>query len=485
MENLTKEMKSLTEACSSSAGVLADEICSPKLENVLKGYGLTRRDFLKLCGAIVASAGIAELTVPRVAHALEESVIGAAEGKLYPVIWMEGGSCTGCTEAFTQLQNPNIETIILEIISLNYTDTLSAGAGYSLEEAKQQTIDNGNYVLIYEGSVPTAFGGNVLIINGKPGTEHLCDAARNAQIILAVGSCAVNGGWNSGYPNPSGAMGVQQYIRSQGIETPVINIPSCPVNNEWLMSALTQVVVMKDAELALSGLDMYDEPAVIFNTTIHENCQRRGQFEAGHFVYKRGSKEEELGYCLYAIGCRGPLTRGICGVTQYNNRTSWCIASGGPCIGCCEADPMNPDNNWVEVNTPFYNRQRDIRIGDWFVNPSAIAVTITGAIAVLLLIHGFGMKLAKRVPGGPEYEKVRKWDARHPDKSIGQYEIDDMVAAVHKLESMGRDTKEDRIYDEEFQIGEPTDEANSTDEAKPTEEAKPAKETDPHGERGE
>ena len=107
---------------------------------------------------------------------------------------------------------------------------------------------------------------------------------------------------------------------------------------------------------------------------------------------------------------------------------------------------MNPNNNWVEVNTPFYNRQRDIRIGDWFVNPSAIALTVTGIVAAILVVHGFGMKVAKRTPGGPEYEKVRVWDAKHPDQSIGQYDPADMAEAIQQLDRKGRETKEDDAY---------------------------------------
>ena len=179
---------------------------------------------------------------------------------------------------------------------------------------------------------------------------------------------------------------------------------------------------MKDEQLLLDRLNEMSEPSNIFNQTIHENCQRRGHFEAGEFVYELGSKEEALGYCLYAIGCKGPLTPAYCGVTQYNNHTSWCVNSGGPCIGCAAADPWNTANNWVTDNTPFYQRQRNIQIGDWFVYPSAIALTVTGVVALGLIVHGIGMKLSGRVPGGPPFEEVRVWDIKHPEKKIGDYD---------------------------------------------------------------
>ena len=59
---------------------------------------------------------------------------------------------------------------------------------------------------------------------------------------------------------------------------------------------------------------------------------------------------------------------------MWNNRRSWCVQAGSPCIGCCEANPNDPGHNWVEVNTPFYKRHRDLRIGDWMVQPGTIAL---------------------------------------------------------------------------------------------------------------
>ena len=87
--------------------------------NMLEARGVTRRDFMKLCGTVAAAAGLSQLTVPQVAQALETSVIGATKGNLYPVIWVEGASCTGCTESFAQAQTPNAAEVVLDMISLN------------------------------------------------------------------------------------------------------------------------------------------------------------------------------------------------------------------------------------------------------------------------------------------------------------------------------------------------------------------------------
>lgn len=51
-----------------------------------------------------------------------------------------------------------------------------------------------------------------------------------------------------------------------------------------------------------------------------------------------------------------------------------------------------------------------------------MAFAVTGAVAAALVVHGFGMKAVGRMDGGADFEDVRTWDAKHPDKSIGQYE---------------------------------------------------------------
>ncbi len=393
--------------------------------DVLESRGVTRRSFLKLCAGVAAAAGLSQVAIPRVAEALEKSVIGATSGDLYPVIWIEGASCTGCTESFAQIETPDVASVVLDVISLNYSETLSAAAGHSMELAKEQTIEAGNYILIYEGAVLEGWGGHALrasTVSGETsitGAQALVEAAEHANAVVAVGSCAVNGGWCAAHPNPSKACGVQQYLEKEGIATPVVNIPGCPVNPEWVMAALVDVCVLQDPSLL--KLNDYNEPALLFDQTIHDNCERRGHFENGEFVYQFGSEEEKLGYCLYPMGCRGPQTKALCGVTLWNNRRSWCVQAGSPCIGCCEANPNNPGDNWVEVNTPFYNRFRDLRIGDLHFQPEPVAWVLTGIVALALVCHGFGMKATGRMDGGADFEPIRKWDKNHPSQSIGVY----------------------------------------------------------------
>ncbi|MDD5806165.1 MAG: hydrogenase small subunit [Eggerthellales bacterium] len=414
------------------------EATASQLSEILEARGVSRRSFMKLCGTLAVMAGLGEAAAPRVAQAVESSVIGAASGNLYPVIWMEGASCTGCTESFAQIDAPDAASVVLELISLNYCETLSAAAGESMELARTQTIEQaaGNYILVYEGAVLKGWEGNAFRIAGEVGYEPLKETAANAAAVVALGSCAVNGGWcaakqvydpngsdaRAALPN-NGAMGVQQFLTEEGIDVPVINIPGCPPNPEWLCAVLVNVLMLN----AIPELTDEGKPAQIFSQTIHDNCERRGHFENGEFVYEFGSEEERKGYCLYAMGCKGPQTFSNCSVIRFNNRRSWCVASGAPCVGCTAASPMHPEQNWVDMHAPFFKRHRTINLFGMHIQPQTIALSIIGVEAVALVVHGFGMKAAGRTKGAP-IEYMRDWDAKHPDKSIGAYSEEEVAA---------------------------------------------------------
>ena len=160
--------------------------------DLLAARGVSRRTFMKFCGGVAAAIGLTGAMAPRVAKAIEAAALDKA---LLPVIWLEAGSCTGCTESFAQSANPDVGTIVLDLVSLNYSETLSAGAGWSLEEAKAETIAAGGYILVYEGAVMTGWDGNALVIAQEKGTDILLNAASNAVAVIACGSCAVDGGW--------------------------------------------------------------------------------------------------------------------------------------------------------------------------------------------------------------------------------------------------------------------------------------------------
>lgn len=399
--------------------------------DLLAVRGVSRRDFLKYCSYVAATLGLAETAAPQIAAALEKGA------KLKPALWLNGGSCTGCTESMAQVDTPDVATIVLELLSLNYFETIMAAAGTQAEENIAETIKEGNFILIYEGSVMTGEDGNTLIVGNKEdgtpkkGIEILAEAAAAAQAVISVGACAVDGGWVAAHPNPAGAMGVQAYLTQEGIATPVVNIPCCPMNPEWVVAMVVQWLLVADDDPALflektdlaqksykdylTGADVtLNYPAYVVGSTIHDNCPRRGHFENGEFVTEFGSEEEAKGYCLYKVGCKGPQTFTQCPVTRWNRSVSWCVNSGAPCIGCGGL-------NWVDNNTPFFNRLSSMQMGGSLgnVQPGSAAAVAGGVVAAALVAHGLGMKAAGRIGDGPPMEEMKAYDRKHGAKKGG------------------------------------------------------------------
>ena len=379
----------------------------------LAARGVTRRDFLKFCGSVAAMLGLSEAMVPTIASAVEQ----AAASKLTPAVWLDGGLCTGCTESTAQSTNPDVGQIVLDILSMNYMETIMYATGDSAEAALKDTVEKykGKFIMVYEGAVMTGWEGNALRVAGKPSLEQIMEVAPNAAAIIAVGSCAVDGGWVKAAPNPGKAMGISEYLKSQNVATPVINLPTCPVNPEWIVAMVVDVLFLGKLESGaiLDELDEFGRPKIIFGQTIHDNCPRRGHFENGEFVYQFGSAEEAKGYCLYPMGCKGPQTQTNCPIVRWNNQTSWCVESGSPCIGCGRF-------NWVDEGAPFLNRFRQIGIGmgnqTGGYAPGNAALLAGGVVAGALVVHGLGMKAAGRIGEGPATEEMKDHDRKRMKK---------------------------------------------------------------------
>ncbi|MCK8113993.1 hydrogenase small subunit [Anaerosoma tenue] len=390
--------------------------------DLLAVRGVSRRDFMKYCGYVAAMLGLTEAAAPQIAAAVEKGA------KLKPALWLNGGSCTGCTESMAQVDSPDVATIVLELLSLNYFETIMAAAGEYAEKNVDDTIEAGNYLLIYEGAVMMGEDGNTLLVNGHKGKDILEKAAAGAQAILAVGACAVDGGWVYAHPNPAGGIGVQSFLDSVKVATPVVNLPCCPTSPEWVVAMVVQWLLVaeddpatfldKTALLAKDYRDNYRDadvtllyPEYIVGSTIHDNCPRRGHFENGEFVTEFGSPEEAMGYCLYKVGCKGPQTYTQCPITRWNRSVSWCVQSGAPCIGCGGL-------NWVDNNAPFFKRLSSMQMGDTLgnVQPGSVGAVVGGVAAAALVAHGLGMKAAGRIGDGPPMEDMKVHDRKRMKK---------------------------------------------------------------------
>ena len=285
---------------------------------------VSRRAFVRLCTMAAAAVGLGPLAVARFLEAAER-------GAKPSVIWLQFQECTGCTESLLRTNHPAIDDLLFDLISLDYHETLFAAAGHQAEAALRQTMraNAGKYVLIVEGAIPTKENGIYCMIGGRTAIEILNDAASKAGAIIAIGSCASWGGVPSADPNPTGASGVHEILKGKT----VVNIPGCPANPYNLLGTVLQYATFG----TLPALDTQGRPMFAYGQTIHENCPRRAHFDAGRFADTFGDEGHRLGYCLYKLGCKGPVTYANCSVQHFCDvDNAWPIGLGHPCFGCTE-----------------------------------------------------------------------------------------------------------------------------------------------------
>ncbi len=299
------------------------------IQSHLEAAGVSRRDFLRLCSVIIAAApaGMALTKAGSVAEVAAK--IGKARRP--SVIWLHFQDCTGCTETLLRTSAPDAASLILDIISLDYHETLMAASGAQAEAALQQAIkDNaGKYVLVVEGSIPTRDDGVYMQLGGLPAVQVVKEAASRAAAVIAIGSCASWGGVGSADPNPTGAMGVDSVISGK----PIVNLPGCPPNPYTLIATVLEYVTMN----RLPELDDLHRPIFAYERVIHENCPRRAHFDAGRYARASGDEGHRQGWCLYKLGCKGPVTHASCSTRHFNETPGvWPIGIGAPCLGCTE-----------------------------------------------------------------------------------------------------------------------------------------------------
>ncbi len=358
---------------------------------------LTRRDFLKVASATVALLGLSQALTPRVVKALEDSLGKPA------VIWLEGQDCAGCTESFLNSLEPPATSILLDTISLRYHETAMAASGHQAEDALSKTIAEGGYILVIEGSIPLAEGGLFCVVGGKPFKEIVRESARNAAAIVCVGSCASYGGIpRSGPTDAVGYLyrGTQLHHQFDDVgNKPVINLPTCPLHVERLVAVIVHYITFG----TFPELDKFHRPVAFYGENQHENCERRGHFEAGRFLTDWGDPNQQ-GWCLYLKGCKGPWSNQDCWKRLWNSRTNYCIQANHPCMACSEPE-------FYESFSPLYERQFDVELpGIGRVDIDKVIATIGGAVAA-----GVGLDIiVSKVTG--------RWKSNGADDDAGKEE---------------------------------------------------------------
>ncbi|MCF0154240.1 MAG: hydrogenase small subunit [Veillonella sp.] len=364
---------------------------------------LSRRTFMKSCVALTAVLGLPPTML--------DTVVKAAETKELPtVIWLHGHECTGCSEAFIRSSSPFTSDVILNMIALEYDDTLSAASGEALENHLQEVIagKKGEYILAVEGGVPLDEDGIYCMVGGKTFKHQLKEVAEGAAAIIAYGSCSAWGGIQAAEPNPTNTVAITDVISGK----PIIRVPGCPPIPE----VMTGVIMSYALFGKIPPLDSQGRPKQFYGNRIHDTCYRRAFFDSGLFVEAFDDDASKAGWCLYKVGCRGPETYNSCGNLRWWNGLSYPIQSGHGCIGCSEKGFWDNDD--------FYNRLPEVVLPNTITTADTVGTVAAAAAAGAVIVHGAATIARAKYQDIKEEQRLRaegKWGENGPivDKKKG------------------------------------------------------------------
>jgi hydrogenase small subunit len=346
----------------------------PTYYEELRQRGYSRRDFMRFCTVMAAYMGLEATGAAQIAKTLQST-------SRVPVVWLHFQECTCCSESFIRSSHPIVADIILDKISLDYTETLMAASGHAAEAAMQKTMQDyhGEYILCVEGSVPTYEDGVYCCIGGRSAEQILTEAAEGAKAIIAWGSCATNGCVQAAKPNPTGATPIHKLVKGK----PIVRVPGCPPIGEVMAGVLIHTITFG----RLPELDRSGRPKAFYSKRVHDSCYRRPYYDAGLFVETFDDENAQKGYCLYKVGCKGPMTYNACGIIKWNDGVSYPIQSGHGCIGCSE------DNYWD--NGPLYRQMASFPGFGIESSADKIGLAAAGVTAAGLAAHAIATNIQK------------------------------------------------------------------------------------------
>jgi hydrogenase small subunit len=288
---------------------------------------VSRRQFLDICKNSAIALGISSLCLSNVEELL-------ASPNAPTILWLEGTSCSGCSVSFlNRISTTSPKTageVLIQTVNLRYHPELMAAAGNTAVAVIADIVAKGNYILVVEGGVPTAFGGATCFVWSQNGNDitmltAVQGLAKGAAAILCIGTCASFGGVAASNPNPTGVKAVSVVTGK-----PTVNISGCPPHPDWIVWTIAQLLGKQPLPL-----DQYSRPTALYGKTVHRQCPRRETEEAD--TYGQDNR------CMEELGCLGPKTYAPCPVTLWNGGVNWCVDTNSQCIGCTQPNfPASP-----------------------------------------------------------------------------------------------------------------------------------------------
>jgi hydrogenase small subunit len=298
------------------------------------------------------------------------------------LLWLATNSCSAHIISYANSCRPTLREALQQRFNFIYDSFIMAAEGENaIRFWYSPEAEEGDFILVVEGTVPTAFGGRTTLLGHLQGRnitalEMVKRLGSRARQVVAAGTCASFGGPFAAWPNPVGSKPL-----SAVLNRPVINVPGCPTNPGWLMETLELVRQGKDLQL-----DRMGRPRTIYGTTVHSLCQRLHLYEAGIFAEKPGDKG-----CMYNLGCKGPVTRADCPERRWiEERSGWNVGVNTPCIGC--TTPEFPDGM-----SPFFSHTTDIHTPAGRVNVKEADVSATVFTLAAIAAHLTGNLITGRI----------------------------------------------------------------------------------------
>jgi hydrogenase small subunit len=266
------------------------------------------------------------------------------------VIWVTAGlGCDGDTIAMTAATNPSIEDLLSgtlpgtpKVHLYNPVLAYEVGDDFLTIMHRAASGELGPFILVVEGSIPdetnktegywAAMGTDEA--TGQPITtcEWLDRLAPHAWAALCAGTCSAYGGIHAMAGNPTGSMGLPDYLgwnwRSWA-GLPIVCLPGCPIQPDNFMETLLYLLRQAAGNAPMIPLDDMLRPVWLFAETVHEGCDRGGYYEQADFTSTYGAKQ-----CVVKLGCWGPVVQCNVGKRGWMNGIGGCPNVGGVCIGC-------------------------------------------------------------------------------------------------------------------------------------------------------
>ena len=257
------------------------------------------------------------------------------------VVWFQAITCNGNTHSLLSANSSRLE-LFFDSFNLIYHPSLTIEKTLDDILNQKEQID----FLLIEGAITS--NEKFFSISNDSTFNLLNKLALKSKYIIAVGSCASNGGIHAKFTQNNDIKAINDSIDKETInklEHSIVNLTGCPVHPEWILQTLFSL-----RDYGKMNLDEEKRPRELYSTLAHHGCTRNEYFEwkiEGSF----GAKE---GCLFYDQGCRGPMTHSSCNKILWNDISSK-TRVGMPCIGCTESD--FPRENMLEtkknIGIPF------------------------------------------------------------------------------------------------------------------------------------